>query len=212
MKLTPLVLAACLAALAAPAGAQIANGGFETGDLTGWTPENGSIQAVASAQDYYQVANYPPTHGAYFARLIAGEEGYATLSQLFTLKEASILSFNAAFLAFDDTDHNDDAYVRVFDALTNAVLFQSSVLAVDSFGHGDWATFSRHLDAGSYTLEAGVRNVDGSEPEYSSELLLDNVTITAAAVPEPDVWAMMIVGFCGVGVTLRRRRRLAVAT
>lgn len=32
------------------------------------------------------------------------------------------------------------------------------------------------------------------------------VTFSAAAVPEPSVWAMMMVGFGGVGALLRRRR------
>jgi hypothetical protein len=35
------------------------------------------------------------------------------------------------------------------------------------------------------------------------------VTFSAAAVPEPGVWAMMIVGFGGVGALLRRRRGVA---
>lgn len=34
--------------------------------------------------------------------------------------------------------------------------------------------------------------------------------ITIAAVPEPATWAMMLMGFAGVGVALRRRRRLAL--
>jgi hypothetical protein len=31
-----------------------------------------------------------------------------------------------------------------------------------------------------------------------------------AAVPEPATWAMMIIGFGGVGATLRNRRRSAM--
>ncbi len=40
---------------------------------------------------------------------------------------------------------------------------------------------------------------------------LKSVTLSAPAIPEPSTWAMMIVGFGGVGATLRARRRMAVA-
>lgn len=39
---------------------------------------------------------------------------------------------------------------------------------------------------------------------------LDNVSV--GAVPEPASWALMIVGFGGLGVSLRRRRRAVAAT
>jgi hypothetical protein len=41
--------------------------------------------------------------------------------------------------------------------------------------------------------------------------LTGNVTITAAAVPELATWAMMIAGFAGIGLTMRRRRRPALS-
>lgn len=40
---------------------------------------------------------------------------------------------------------------------------------------------------------------------------IDNFTVGAAAVPEPATWAMMIVGFGGIGATLRRRRQVPAA-
>jgi hypothetical protein len=41
----------------------------------------------------------------------------------------------------------------------------------------------------------------------------DELTITqvAGAVPEPASWAMMLVGFAGIGFALRRRRTMALA-
>jgi hypothetical protein len=38
-----------------------------------------------------------------------------------------------------------------------------------------------------------------------------NATFTAAAVPEPATWAMMLVGFGGIGFAMRRRRRPVLA-
>jgi hypothetical protein len=43
-------------------------------------------------------------------------------------------------------------------------------------------------------------------------VLLKSLTVTKAAVPEPESWALMIAGFGGLGVMLRRRRaQLATA-
>jgi hypothetical protein len=42
--------------------------------------------------------------------------------------------------------------------------------------------------------------------------ILDNVTLsTAGGVPEPATWAMMLVGFAGLGAAMRRRTRAALA-
>jgi hypothetical protein len=38
-----------------------------------------------------------------------------------------------------------------------------------------------------------------------------NATFTAAAVPEPATWGLMLFGFAGVGMALRRRRRPVLA-
>jgi hypothetical protein len=42
----------------------------------------------------------------------------------------------------------------------------------------------------------------------SNSFEIDNLAVGMAAVPEPATWAMMILGFGGVGVTMRKRRSL----
>ena len=41
--------------------------------------------------------------------------------------------------------------------------------------------------------------------------LLDNISLSIAAVPEPATWAMMILGFGLIGASLRRRKAASVA-
>jgi hypothetical protein len=40
---------------------------------------------------------------------------------------------------------------------------------------------------------------------------LDSITLSAANVPEPESWALMIIGFGFIGAAMRQRQRLAVA-
>ncbi|UAJ10084.1 PEPxxWA-CTERM sorting domain-containing protein [Polymorphobacter megasporae] len=56
-----------------------------------------------------------------------------------------------------------------------------------------------------------IGNVLGDGPVFNSLSYLDatfSATITAAAVPEPATWVLMIVGMGAVGYALRRRQRL----
>jgi hypothetical protein len=52
--------------------------------------------------------------------------------------------------------------------------------------------------------------------DVPTEIFFDSHTLgtfsTAAAVPEPSTWAMMLVGFGGLGGVVRRSRRRAIAT
>jgi hypothetical protein len=220
MSFKTFALAAALAAgLTASAHADVlSNAGFETGDLGGWSFSNGFVQVVTSADDVSQNPifgeHYLPTGGSFFAQLTAGVDVgvYSLLSQDFTLGSASTVSGDAAFLAFDSAPFNDDGYVRILNADTGAlvqVLFASDVNTVGDFGHTDWTSFTSNvLGAGNYRLEAGVRNnPEDSDNAFSSELIVDSFAVSAAAVPEPAAWALMLTGFAGLGAALRRRRR-----
>ena len=45
-----------------------------------------------------------------------------------------------------------------------------------------------------------------------SDFAPDDALLTAAAVPEPSTWAMMLIGFGAVGLGLRRRKGRGKAT
>lgn len=209
MKLSSIALGCALAAgLALPASAAtLANTGFESG-LDGWTYTDGLVSVVPEAYDVTGGdpvfgEHFLPPEGDQFAQLIAGEaDVYTVLSQAFTVVGSLRIEFDAAFLAYDYDPYDDDAYVRIYSATTNEVVFASSVLALGDLNHTKWTRFSSGvLSAGDYVLEAGVRNFADPDETYSSRLLIDNV----AAVPEPATWGLMILGFAGVGAALRRR-------
>lgn len=215
--LKSLMLGASLSlAMTAPGHADgLANSGFDGGDLSGWTSGPGVV-VVTEASDAIVVPPYGETFtatgGQYFAQLTAGplEGEYTMLSQAFSLTGESLLSFDAAFLAFDYMDYNDDAYVRIRSLSGDIDAFLSSVSAVGDQGHTPWTHFvSGPLAIGNYVFEAGVRNIGDPDPAYSSRLLLDSIAIAptgSSAVPEPESWILMILGFGGLGAVVRRRR------
>jgi hypothetical protein len=45
----------------------------------------------------------------------------------------------------------------------------------------------------------------------SSQNAFEIDDIVIGAVPEPATWALMLIGFAGIGMTLRRRRQTALA-
>ena len=199
---------AALGLLSAPGGrveAQIINGGFETGDLTGWTPNPaGLVSVVNSYQSYGPV--FTPVEGNYFAVLSAGAgtNTYTTLSQTFTATAGQTLSGNAFFQANDYIPFNDDGYVKIIE--NGQVLFTSNVAAVGNYGNTPWTPFSyTFTSGGSYTIQAGVENtLDNS---LSSVLGLDNVKLGVSAVPEPaTIITSGLACLVGLGYASRRRK------
>jgi hypothetical protein len=183
MKFLSLAATAALSlALAAPASAAVfVNGGFDTGDLSGWTFSNGFVNVVGSADDSTGNApffgeHFTPTGGDWLAQIVAGVDvgTYSLLSQDFTLAQASTVIGDAAFLAFDEATYDDDAFVKIVKSTGEEFLFTRDILAVGDLGHTDWVHFtSSVLGAGSYTLVAGVRN-SPNDPDnsYPSQLLV----------------------------------------
>ncbi|MDQ5905079.1 MAG: hypothetical protein QG672_2673, partial [Pseudomonadota bacterium] len=61
----------------------------------------------------------------------------------------------------------------------------------------------------SFSVGAGAHSFTLSNPQLIGdfrEYRIDEVTLVAAPVPEPEIAAMMILGFGFMGVVARRRR------
>lgn len=207
MNLKSLTVATVIATLMAASAAHadvLINGGFETGDLTGWTTSTnstGSVNVVTSTNDF-NFNPYLPTQGNFFAVVTAGDQSvYTTLSQTFTVTTRSSVTGNTAFLGSDVLPHNDDGYVKLIGAGGTQTLFAASIGSVGAFQSTGWQSFGTIVDAGTYTLQFGVENI--GDNLLSSQVLADNVAV--AAVPEASTWAMLLVGFAGLGVVATRR-------
>jgi hypothetical protein len=87
------------------------------------------------------------------------------------------------------------------DGTTTAPLSFVGQLGPNEF----WGLDTTFLAAGSYTL-----TINGTNSNTGT--LGGTVTITDHGVPEPATWAMMLLGFAGIGVAMRHKRRtLALA-
>jgi PEP-CTERM motif len=52
--------------------------------------------------------------------------------------------------------------------------------------------------------------INGADPAYLDTLVIDVTTGSVGAVPEPSTWAMMILGFAGLGFMAYRRKHSAM--
>lgn len=191
----------------------LVNGGFETGDFTGWSqylPSGVSTSVVSSHSSAVQVGIptlYTPQEGNYMARLSAGDSSYAVrIEQEVALRSGDVLSGMAAFDAGDS--QNDGAYVRIFDAVSNSSLatpWMRRVSDVGDFGDGSWEAWSWTAPSDG-TYRVGMYQFNAGEAGGASYALFD-----MAPVPEPMalVRILSLAAMGLVGLVHRRRRNRA---
>lgn len=158
----------------------VTNGSFETGDFTGWTtnPVSFPIYIVTS----------PVANGTYAAQIAGYDSGLNTLSQTITttVGQNYLLSFSYYQVMelpnFLGVTWNG---ASVYSATNDLVSGYQGVVATVTGTGSDSLMFTAY-----------------NNPAYT---YLDNVTLSA--VPEPATWAMMLVGFGGLGAAMRSRRR-----
>jgi hypothetical protein len=214
------IAALCLAPAAALAAAPpLQNGGFED-NLDHWMGDDawiavtdvfyqrdGSANVLRGDPGAVVLPPYGAQEGTFFAAISADgpfadpDSNIVTLSQTFSTTGGRLSGF-AAFLSGDYAPYLDFGYVKISGMGLSKTLFSSGTAAVGAYGQTGWQTFSVDLLAGDYTFEAGVTNV--GDALQASFLLLDGLSI--GSVPEPSTWALMLSGFFGLGVMLRRRR------
>ena len=198
------------------AKAAIQNGGFETGDLTGWTKNPiGSASVVTSVGKLGEPAAWGPMEGNRFLTLQAGSVGaYSLLSQSFSVLAGQNLSLYAFFDAGDYLPYNDDGYVNLIGTSGTTTLYARSVSHPDVGNNGsDGWQFLTHTfsSSGSYQIEAGVRNIlDGVNFSWIG---LDGVSLSngLAPVPAPEPATLTIWGTLGALGLIATRRRKRVA-
>jgi hypothetical protein len=188
----------------------VTNGSFEDG-LTGWTATgSGNNPGIgitvittggANSTGYGDnVPNYDGSHAAFFV----DDNATQSLSQAVALNGGVTYALNFALFATASGANNPFAFTLT--DMLGAVLTNSNDSAAVPVGQ--WTNYSYNFTTpsdGNYLLNFNF--VSGPTP--AKDVLLDGVAI--AAVPEPSTWAMMILGFFGVGyMAYRRKQHLSV--
>lgn len=217
MKKNFLALAATLGFLSfvSPASAAVnllTNGGFESGDysganfdtlsagslaITGWTIGGNSIDWVAS---YWQAAEG-------IRSVDLSGTGLGSVSQDFTATAGQkyLVSF---FLSGNPDGSPTTKQVSVdVDGVSQIFNF---VIGGNSHSDMQWQPYSFLFTANQALETLKFTSLASGDGPFSYGAALDNVTVSA--VPELSTWAMMLLGFAGIGFfAYRNSKRAAIA-
>jgi len=193
---TPIVLAgSSLGVNGLPVGANVND--IVSGQIAWWNPALNShviADGTGTVSLPFDVAMYAP-HGTGINDNAFFET--AVLSGNFTLAAPSTISFHMG--------SDDDSFLYVDGVLFGQNPGIHSISAVDFT--------SPLLGLGSHTIELFYADRQHTGAELSLSLNSQGIVITpTGGVPEPATWGLMILGFAGLGASLRRARAKGLAT
>jgi subtilisin-like proprotein convertase family protein len=188
MKAVVVAFASMLAIAAVPASAQVYNGaGFQIGDLTTHSStisvsDSGTVSGVDFTLNdlthtYINDLYATLTHDGVTVAWLNHTGGSADLRGTYTISDAGLTTLGGG--------SGDPRPSGVYDALSTLTAFNGTSVA------GDWTlTIADQVGADAGNLDSWTLHLNGVQ----------------GAVPEPATWAMMLLGFAGIGVAMRRRR------
>lgn len=223
-----LALATALLAIAAPAAAAnlVTNGNFSAGD-TGFTSDysyrapgnyGGALAEGLYAIDTSAFNTHPAwqnfadhTGDAAALYLIANGAGNASTIWQQSVSVTANSTYNFSVFAANTCCNANQAPPN-FSELSLQADSGSGFVSVAEFtlsGVGTWLSTGGNFTAGSSNVV--LRIVNNNTIAGGNDFALDDISLTAVAVPEPATWGLMVAGFGLVGAGMRRRSRAIAA-
>lgn len=185
----------------------VVNGSFETpviagsccntvppDELPGWTATpNVNVVTGSFASTNGNLAY----QGTQYLDLV-GQGGMGSISQNLATSAGQIYTLS---FAYSRNLFNPSITSASAEVLLNGVLFAIVTHNSGTNANLDWQIFSRNFTATGATTTLTFNNLTGGVNEG---ILLDAISV--APVPEPATWAMMLLGFFGIGAVVRRTR------
>lgn len=198
----------------------ITNGDFESGNFNGWTVNAGTDPSHPPIViGYNNTFGFPngaygesvptPVNGLSSGAYFSADTAPQSISQKITLTAATPYT-----LSFDvyapQNGRNNPFDASLFASLNGFAI--SKVFSADSLTNG-WVYYSTTFIATAAAVYDFSLNFKG-DGNTAADFVVDNVSVTdnpslAAAIPEPHIWALLMIGFVVLGLTTRRQRTSA---
>lgn len=179
--------AVCVLAFAPLAHAGIeANGGFETGDFTGWTQFGGT--------DYDSVELIDPHSGN--ASAFFGAVDSSGISQ--TLTTIAGQKYEVSFW-LGNYEGTPNAFSWSWNGVTQAPSFVDSAEA-------DYTNYSGLMTATGTTTVLSFSFQNQTTFWQLDDVRVTDTGVNVSAVPEPEAWLLLCTGLSVLGLIKRRRR------
>lgn len=187
-----------------PTAQQVAPGDSTT--LPGWTTSNSELAWSQNGQ-----AGIVSQNGSYNLDLTGffdSAGSYATVSQTLTTSAGS--TYHLSFYGGNYIPQGGVAAAVSATAGSTSQTFLIPPTIIPDAGNSSWTSFGFDFTATAATtvLSFGGANPGASDPTFIG---LDNISVEflhgpVGAVPEPSTWAMMLLGFAGLGFMVHRRK------
>ena len=170
-----------------------------------WTYEGSALVGGGASNPWYY--NTPPTGGDGSQQFVA-LQGTSTLAQTFTMSGSILdVSWLSAGRPGNGNNDGDQSYKVTLGALTSPDYF--------SFSGQNFVNKSAHFagltNGAQYTLTfVGVDANPAGAGIRDQTAFIDRIS-AVGSVPEASTWALMLVGFGGLGAMLRHRRAVFAA-
>jgi hypothetical protein len=174
----------------------IVNGGFETGDLSGWSYQTSNGGSVT-------VESGGATEGTYYARLLASSSNMEMVSATLTQEFDAVAGDRLSFSYLDHTQGNMVVNAGVAPGVGFLVgpynPFNVHGEWCEATNQNTWTSYYEFTSSGHYTF-----SVSAVAMNAIADLSVDAVLLTP--VPEPSTFALLGVGVFGLLAYAWRRQ------